>query len=56
VELEPGIAFGDRPVEGKASFGWITGEGFRIAERGETIFVEGPAHLLIDSSAKPRLQ
>lgn len=56
VELEPGIAFGDQPVEGKASFGAITGEGFRIAERGETVFVEGPAHLLIDSGAKPRLQ
>jgi lipopolysaccharide export system protein LptC len=56
VELESGIAFGDQPVEGKASFGAITGEGFRIAERGETIFVEGPAHLLIESGAKPRLQ
>jgi lipopolysaccharide export system protein LptC len=56
VELESGIAFGDEPVEGEASFGVIAGEGFRVAERGDTIFVEGPAHLLIDSGAKPRLQ
>ena len=56
VELEAGIAFGDQPVEGKASFGAIAGKGFRIAQRGESIFVDGPAHLLIDSGAKPRLQ
>ena len=56
VELESGIASGDEPVEGEASFGTIAGEGFRVAERGETIFVEGRAHLLIDSGAKPPLQ
>jgi lipopolysaccharide export system protein LptC len=56
VELEAGIASGDQPVEGKASFGAITGKGFRIAERGDSILVDGPAHLVIDPSAKPRLQ
>ena len=56
VELAAGIASGDQPVEGKASFGAITGKGFRIAERGDSILVDGPAHVVIDPSAKPRLQ
>lgn len=51
VQLQAGIAFGDQPVEGRAAFGAITGKGFLIAARGESIFVDGPAHPLIGSGA-----
>jgi hypothetical protein len=51
VQLQAGIAFGDQPVEGRAAFGAITGKGFLIAARCESIFVDGPAHPLIGSGA-----
>jgi lipopolysaccharide export system protein LptC len=55
VDLEAGSAFGNQPVDGEASFGALTGRGFRIADGGDRIFVEGPAQLLIEPGAKPRL-
>src|SRR5512132_2415611 len=51
VQLQAGIAFGDQPAQGSAAFGAITGKGFLIAARGESIFVDGPAHPLIGSGA-----
>jgi lipopolysaccharide export system protein LptC len=47
IELDAGTAQGDQPVEGESTFGTIAGQGFRVADRGATIFVDGPAKMLI---------
>lgn len=56
ADLRAGEAFGDQTVDGEASFGALTGHGFRIIENGNRIFLGGPAQLVVQPGAKPRLQ
>ena len=56
VDLRAGEASGDQSVDGDASFGALTGRGFRIIDNGNRIFVDGPAQLVVQPGAKPRLQ
>jgi lipopolysaccharide export system protein LptC len=54
INLKTGLTVGQELVHGKASFGTVAGQGFRIADRGDAILVEGPATLVIDPAAKQR--
>lgn len=56
IDLNTSTATGDAPVSGTASFGIINGIGFRVEEQGDVITVGGPAHMIIDSQAGPRLR
>ena len=55
IDFDAGTASGDQPVAGQAPFGTITGQGFRIVESGENVFVNGPAQMLVQPGAKTRL-
>lgn len=49
VDLEKGIARGDKPVEGHGPFGDLKAEGFRLENKGKLITFTGKARLLIYS-------
>lgn len=54
VDLRAGEASGDQAVDGEASFGALTGHGFRIIDNGNRIFLNGPAQLVVQPGAKLR--
>ncbi|HWI29504.1 MAG TPA: LPS export ABC transporter periplasmic protein LptC [Stellaceae bacterium] len=45
INMAKGTADGDDPIRGQGPFGHVTGEGFRIIDRGNTIVFTGHAHL-----------
>ena len=45
IDMAHGTAEGNEPVVGQGPFGHVTGEGFRILERGDVIIFTGRAHL-----------
>lgn len=45
IDIANGTAEGNEPVQGQGPFGHITGEGFRILNRGDVIIFTGHAHL-----------
>lgn len=45
IDMANGTAQGHEPIEGRGSFGYITGQGFRILDRGDTIVFTGKSHL-----------
>ena len=45
IDVAKGTAEGNEPVAGQGPFGQVTGEGFRILERGDIIIFTGHAHL-----------
>jgi lipopolysaccharide export system protein LptC len=45
IDMIKGTVEGNEPVVGQGPFGHITGEGFRIFERGDIIIFTGHAHL-----------
>lgn len=45
IDMANGTAQGDEPIEGQGPFGHITGQGFRILNRGDTIIFTGHSHL-----------
>jgi lipopolysaccharide export system protein LptC len=47
LDLARETADGHDPVAGKGPFGSITAQGFRIRDKGDTIFFTGHAHLLL---------
>lgn len=51
VDLEGGIAVGDKPVRGHGPFGQLTAEGFRIENMGKTMLFTGKAKLTIYPTA-----
>ncbi len=56
IDLGAGVAEGDQPVEGHGTAGTIKAEGFRVEERGRTIFFTGRSHLVLLPEAKEGLQ
>ncbi len=52
VDLATNIAQGHDPIAGDGPSGNITGQGFRVSDRGDTIFFTGRSHLLL-KPAKP---
>lgn len=47
VDLQAGVAEGDRPVEAQGPTGTLTSEGFRVEERGERIFFTGKSRMVM---------
>ena len=52
INMADGTAEGNEPVEGQGPFGHITGEGFRIRDRGDVIIFTGKSHLELISGDK----
>ena len=51
VDLEGGIAVGDKPVQGQGPFGQLMAEGVRIENMGKTMLFTGKAKLTIYPTA-----
>ncbi len=51
VDLEGGVAVGDKPVQGQGPFGQLTAEGFRIENMGKRMLFTGKAKLTIYPTA-----
>ena len=47
IDLEKGIAEGDAAVKGQGPFGDLSGEGFRLIDKGKTIVFTGKSKLVI---------
>ncbi len=47
IDLVAGTAEGDQPVTGQGPFGELTAEGFRISDKGKSIYFTGSAKLVI---------
>ena len=47
INLNQGVAVGDRPVVGQGPFGMLQAEGFRIKDRGKTMLFTGKSKLTI---------
>jgi len=45
IDMANGTAEGDEPIEGQGPFGHVSGEGFRIRDRGDVIIFTGKSHL-----------
>ena len=52
IDIKAGTAVGADPVMAHGPLGMLTGEGFRVEERGARIFLTGPASLTIRADAK----
>jgi lipopolysaccharide export system protein LptC len=48
IVLGEGSASGDAPVAAQGPFGTLTGEGFRLAERGAVVEVTGRSHAVLE--------
>ncbi|WP_426957039.1 LPS export ABC transporter periplasmic protein LptC [Muricoccus radiodurans] len=48
VEVKAGNAEGDRPVAAQGSFGTITGDGFRLRDRGAVVIFTGNARAVLE--------
>jgi lipopolysaccharide export system protein LptC len=53
IDVAKGTAEGNEAVTGQGPFGQVTGEGFRILERGDIIIFTGHAHLVLVAHEKP---
>ena len=51
IDLQAGVAVGNKPVQGQGPFGQLTAEGFRIEEMGKRILFTGKAKLTIYPTA-----
>jgi len=47
IDLERSIAEGDVPVRGQGPFGNLQAEGFRLVDKGKTIYFTGKSKLVI---------
>jgi lipopolysaccharide export system protein LptC len=45
IDMTNGTAEGNEPIEGQGPFGHVSGEGFRIRDRGDIIIFTGKSHL-----------
>lgn len=52
IDLEKSAAEGNEPIRGQGPFGNINAEGFRLIDRGNTIFFTGKSKLVIYPGAK----
>lgn len=56
IDLETGLAEGDQPVRGQGPFGNLQAEGFRLVNKGQTIYFTGKSKLVIYPGAGQGLQ
>ena len=52
IDLEKSAAEGQEPIRGQGPFGTIEAEGFRLIDRGKTIFFTGKSKLKVYPGAK----
>jgi lipopolysaccharide export system protein LptC len=53
INMKDGTGEGHDPIQGQGPFGRITGEGFRILDRGDVIIFTGHAHLDLAPTESP---
>lgn len=51
IDVEVGDAAGQEPVQGAGSFGWVTGEGFELTDKGKRLYVTGKSKLVLTGAA-----
>jgi lipopolysaccharide export system protein LptC len=51
VDLDAGSAEGNQPIDGAGPAGTITGEGFRILKKGETVLFTGKSKLVMKAAS-----
>lgn len=56
IDLNKGTAKGNQDVEGQGTFGVVNAEGFRVVDRGVTIFFTGKTRLILFPEAKGALR
>lgn len=56
IDLDAGTAQGNDPVRGQGPFGDLKGEGFRLIERGERIFINGKAKVTMYPGLRKTMQ
>lgn len=56
VDLDAGTAEGNDPVRGQGPFGDLTGEGFRLLNKGERIFVTGKSKVVLYPGLRKSMQ
>ncbi|MBC8267426.1 MAG: LPS export ABC transporter periplasmic protein LptC [Rhodospirillaceae bacterium] len=56
IELTSGIASGSVPIEGQGPFGKLQAEGFRLVDKGKTIYFTGKSKLTIYPGAGEQQQ
>ena len=47
IDLDKSVAEGDHPIKGQGSFGNLQAEGFRLKDKGKTIYFTGKSKLVI---------
>jgi lipopolysaccharide export system protein LptC len=52
IDLDKSVAEGDQPVKGQGSFGNLQAEGFRLKDKGKTIYFTGKSKLVIYPGAR----
>lgn len=52
IELTANVAYGTQPVHGQGPFGQLNAEGFRIIDKGSTIYFTGKSKLVLYPNAE----
>ena len=50
VDLDAGTAVGDVPIDGEGPAGTISGQGFRILKKGDTVLFTGKSKLVMNAA------
>lgn len=56
IDLAKDIAYGTQPVEGQGPFGQINAQGFKLLDKGKTIYFTGKSKLVLYPGAKQGAQ
>lgn len=56
IDLSKGIASGNLPIEGQGPFGVLNAEGFKLVEKGKTIYFSGKSKLVLHPQAGKTVQ
>lgn len=51
IDLTSGVASGNLPIQGQGPFGVLNAEGFRLVDKGKTIYFSGKSKLILHSGA-----
>jgi len=56
IDLTSGVAAGNLPIEGQGPFGILNAEGFRLVDKGKTIYFSGKSKLILHPGAGKKEQ
>ncbi len=51
IDLTSGVASGNLPIQGQGPFGVLSAEGFRLVDKGKTIYFNGKSKLILHPGA-----